>query len=191
MNTKTLDIIQKLAKIGKAFSKIIAVCCIIGAVGCIVGIASLLTTGYVECSVDGISLHGLIENSAKISIGTLYAIMTVALILCIGEAIIAKQAEKYFRNELAAGTPFTFEGAKEMMRLGICIISISIGTVIAAPIAYAIINHYHSNVIGMNLNGAVQIGMGVAFIISSLLCKLGAEEDAGNQADAHILKDTN
>ncbi len=186
MNTKTLGALQKLSKIGKILSKIVAICCIIGAIGCLVGIVSLLTTGFAEYSIGGITLHGLIENSAKISIGTLYAVMNVGLILCIGEAVIAKLAEKYFKNELAAGTPFTFEGAEEMMRLGICIIGVSLGTAIAAPIVYAIINHYHAIVGEMDFNGAAQVGTGIAFIITSLLCKLGAEKDAGNQADLRL-----
>ena len=64
-------------------------------------------------------------------------------------------------------------------------------TRVAAPIVYAIINHYHAIVGEMDFNGAAQVGTGIAFIITSFLCKLGAEKDAGNQADAHILKDTN
>ena len=191
MNTKTLGALQKLSKIGKILSKIVAICCIIGAIGCLVGIVSLLTTGIVEYSIDGITLHGLIENSAKTGTGTLYAVMIVGLILCIGEAVIAKLAEKYFKNELTAGTPFTFGGAEEMMRLGICIIGISFGTAIAVPIAYAIINHYFANVTEMDLNGAVQIGTGIAFILVSLLCKYGAEKDAESLASDHIPGETN
>lgn len=185
METKTLRIIQKLAKVGKILSKIIAICCIVGAIGCIAGIVSLAITGQVEYSVNGFTLHGLIENSAQRSIGTLYAVMIVGLIVCNGEVIIAKKAANYFKNELTAGTPFTFAGAKEMLQLGIWIAAVSLATAIAEPIVYAIVSHYFPNVVEMSLGGAAQVGMGIAFILVSLLCKYGAEreENGINYAD--------
>ena len=41
------------------------------------------------------------------------------LIVCAGQAVLAKFAETYFKNKLQAGTPFTFGGAKELLRLGV------------------------------------------------------------------------
>ena len=183
MNTKTLHIIQKLAKIGKVLSKIVAICCIVGAVGCFAGIISVSVSNFETIKIGGVTIHSMIEKSADISIGTMYASMVAGLILCTGEAVIAKLAEKYFKNELAAGTPFTFSGAKEMLRLGIYIISISIGALIAADISYAVMNHCFSDVADMHLDDCSQVGMGIAFILVSLLCKYGAERVAENGVD--------
>lgn len=38
---KTLDVIQTLSKIGKALSTIVHICCVIGAVGCAIGMVSI------------------------------------------------------------------------------------------------------------------------------------------------------
>lgn len=187
METKTLRIIQKLAAVGKVLSKIIAVCCIIGIIGCLIGIVSISTLGLDTFKIGGVTIHSMIEESAEMSFGTLYAYMTVGLILCIGECIIAKKAEKYFRNELTAGTPFTFDGAKEMLRLGIYIIAISVGALIAANISYSIMDHWLSDVAEIHLDAFGQAGTGLAFIIASLLCKFGAEKETESQADAHLL----
>lgn len=181
METKTLHIIQKLAKVGKVLSKIIAICCIVGAVGCLVGIISLSLGDFESLKIGGVTIHSIIEKSTEMSIGTVYASMAVGLILCTAEAVMAKMAQRYFQNEITAGTPFTIDGAKEMLRLGIYIIGISLGALIAADISYAIVNHYSLDVADMHLDVFNQVGIGIAFIITSLLCKLGAERNIVNE----------
>lgn len=176
METKTRHTIQTLAKVGKVLSKIVSICCIVGAVGCIVGILSLAFGEFEARKIGGITIHSIIERSA--SIGTMYAEMTVGLIFCIGEAVIAKLAATYFQNEIAAGTPFTLSGAKELLRLGICTICISVGAWIGAEIAYTIITNCFSKVADMQLDGFSQVGTGIAMLLASLLCKYGAEKNA-------------
>ena len=95
--------------------------------------------------------------------------------LCAGEAVLCKLAEKYFRNELAAGTPFTFDGAKELMLLGICTICIPIGTAVISGIVYGIMSSIFSGVADYSFSNATSVGLGVMFIVMSLLCRYGAE----------------
>ena len=73
---KTLITIQTLAKIGKAFSKIIYVCCIVGFCGCIVGIVSL-AIGAETFKLGGVTVHSMIENKAGMNLPTLYASMEI------------------------------------------------------------------------------------------------------------------
>lgn len=163
METKTLHIIQKFAKLGKVLCKIVTICCIVGAVGCLIGIISLSLGDFEAVKIGGVTIHSIIEKSAETGIGTMYASMVAGIILCTSEAVMAWLTQRYFQNEIAAGTPFTFNGAKEMLRLGIYIISISIGTLIAAEISYAIVNHYFLDVADIHLddfNQSVQIGCG-------------------------------
>ena len=117
---KTLNIIQKLSKIGKVLSKIMFIFCIIGFCGCIVGIFSM-ALGAETLKFGGVTLESILNTEAEVTIGTVYAAMAAGMILCAGEAVLAKFAEHYFKRELADGTPFTFAGAKEMQRLGILI----------------------------------------------------------------------
>lgn len=180
MNTKTLHIIQTLSKIGKILCRVLFIFCIIGFAGCVVGIIcmALIPGGF---KIGGVTIHGLIEKNAAVSIGTAYTAMATGAVFCAGEAVLCRFAETYFRHELAAGTPFTFEGAKEMMRLGILTICIPIGTAIVAGILYAIMAAAFSNVSDIKFSDAFSVGLGVMFIVMSLICKHGAEIAEGRQ----------
>ncbi len=80
---------------------------------------------------------------------------------------------------MAAGTPFTFEGAKELMRLGICAICIPVGSRIAAEIVYHIMAHFIHDVSSMQISDSISIsaGLGIMMIVGSLLCRYGAERE--------------
>ena len=103
----TLKTIQTLAKIGKVFSKIIFVCCIVGFCGCIVGIVSL-AFGAETFKLGGVTIHSMIENEAGMSLPTLYASMAVGLLFCGAEAVLCKFAEAYFKHELLHSGNQTF-----------------------------------------------------------------------------------
>lgn len=175
MSSKTLSTIQTLSKIAKILSKIVFIFCIVGFCGCIVGMICLRFVPGNIFVIGDVTIHGIIENSAGLSMGTMYASMTAGLFLCAGEAVVAKFAEVYFRHELAAGTPFSFAGAKELLRLGILTICVPVGALVACNIAYNIINHVMENVADMHLDSYQSVGIGVMFILISLLCKHGAE----------------
>ena len=184
---KTLNTIQKLSKVGKILCRIIFIFCLVGAIGCAVGIIGLAAVpGTLQ--IGGVTIHGLIEENAEVSVGTCYAAMATGLILCAGEAVLCKLAGKYFEGELAAGTPFTFEGAKEMIRLGVYTICIPIGTGMVASIVYAVLKLALADVAPLDWSafGSGSLGLGIMFIISGLLCRHGAEvkeENAQNKAE--------
>lgn len=172
---KTLKIIQTLSKVGKILSKIILICCIIGAAGCAVGMASLpfADTGIIK--IGGVSIHGFIVNRAGIELNSLYPLMTGAMTVCIGQAVTAKLAERYFTHELAEGTPFTFSGAKELMRLGIITLAVPLGTVILAQIISGVMAEIIGCGEAFKTDGGDSIELGVMFIVMSLICRYGAE----------------
>lgn len=78
-----------------------------------------------------------------------------------------------------AGTPFTQDGAAELMRLGILTISISLGCAVVADIVQGIISGLINGVadaatdICFDHDGAVVLG--IMFIVVSVLCRYGAE----------------
>lgn len=172
---KTLNAIQVLAKIGKVLSTIIYVCCIVGAVGCVVGMICIPFADTGMLKIGGVTVYGLLANSAGIELNSLYPMMAGAMIMCIGEGITAKFAERYFGHELKAGTPFTESGAKELMRLGILTICVPLGALILAQIVGAVMAQFMGGGDLLDLRGGDSIGIGVTFIIASLLCKYGAE----------------
>lgn len=174
---KSLQTIQKLSKIGKIFSKIVYICCIVGFAGCIVGILGLLV-GAQAVKIGGMTLHSLLEAEAGVGIGSLWAAIAVGMILCTGEFFVARMACRYFENELAAGTPFTLEGAKELLHLGISVIWIPIVTAVLAQVAQGIIAQFVEGTEKLNLDGYASVALGVMFLVMSLLCRYGAELQA-------------
>ena len=122
MESKALDTIQTVAKIGKVLSSIEYVFCLTGGILCIVGIACVGIPGSVR--IGGVTIHSMIDNLQGLSLEACCMGMAMGLIVCTATCVVAKMAEQYFKNELAAGTPFTAEGACELLRLGICTICI-------------------------------------------------------------------
>ena len=171
---KTLKTIQKLSKAGEILSKIMFICCIVGFCFCIVGIVSM-GLGAPALKLGGVMLKGIINTEAETTVGTIYTAMAVGLILCAGEAVLAKFAECYFKHELADGTPFTFGGAEELKRLGILTICIPFGTQIVAEIIYAVMKQMIQDIASFRLDNSGSIGLGITFIIVSLICQHGAE----------------
>ena len=186
---KTLNTIQTLAKIGRILSRIVYIFCMIGGIGCLAGILSLLLLPE-SIKVGGVTVRGLIEVSEELSLGTCYASMAAGAVICAGEAVLARLAERCFKNELTAGTPFTIDGAKELMRLGICAICIPVGTRVIAEILYSVLGHFMQDVGEMQLGDTVSVGLGVMMIVASLLCRYGAEcvsgADSGSEAGAAL-----
>lgn len=88
--------------------------------------------------------------------------MAAGMILCAGEAVLAKFAEHYFKRELADGTPFDLGGAKELMRLGILAICIPIGMQMIAEIVYAVMEQALHGVASFqsDYSGSVALAMG-------------------------------
>ena len=174
----TLKTIQTLANIGKVFSKIIFVCCIVGFCGCIVGIVSL-ALGAETFKLGGVTIHSMIENEAGMSLPTLYASMAVGLLFCGAEAVLCKFAEAYFKHELADGDPFTLRGAKELLRLGILTVAIPLGTVIVCSIGVAIADNMVPGIDKLSIGEFSSVGLGVMMIVLSLFCRYGAERNEG------------
>ncbi|MCQ2442103.1 MAG: hypothetical protein MJ077_03090 [Oscillospiraceae bacterium] len=181
---KSLKTLQILAKIGKVFSKIVWICCLVGTVGCIIGIAALAAGVSNTLKIGDVTIHGIIEQEADMSLGTMYTSMVMGMLLCIGEGVLAKFADRYFTHELADGTPFTFRSASEMKRLGILTICIPLGTMMIADIVYNIMNVQMQNVADMHLDDYESIGLGVAFLIMSVVFRYVAELEADRKMAA-------
>ena len=172
---KSLHTIQTLAKVGKVLSKVVFVFCIIGIVGSLMGLLSLALVGSEALIIGGIPITSGIENAAEVSVEMMCVTMIAGMISCIGDVVLAKYAERYFNNELAAGTPFTLEGANELYRLGILAIAIPLGTMIIESIIYGVASAIMEGLDGMDYSNDVSISLGITFIIISIIFRYGAE----------------
>ncbi len=177
---KNLKILQVLAKIGRILSTIVFVCGIVGAAGCLFGIISL-ASGVEVIKIGDLTLGGIIENEAGMSMGTLYTAMACSAIVCGGEIAIAKFAELYFKKELVAGTPFTDDGAKELFRLGIITVCVSFGSYVLASICHGIMAALLTDVSKYGLADTTSFGLGIVFIVVSFILKCANEQLRQNQ----------
>lgn len=169
----TGKIIQVLAKIGKILSKIIYICCVVGFWGCIVGILAL-AFGAEAVKLEGLTLHALLEDKAGIHLGTLYVAIAGSLVLCIGEAFLARRSERYFAHELADGTPFTPDGAQELWQLGILTVAVSLGSQVLSAIVQAILMGFWTDAERLTLNPIDSVALGFGILLVALLCRNAA-----------------
>ena len=158
----TLEIIQKLSKLGKILSKIMYIACIVGFLLCGIGMISI------SLGVEIFKLGGI-----EINTDLLMSYMVIGLIFCIGKMVVAKKALNYFVGELKDGTPFNIERSKELKRLGIMTICIPIVTQIIAEIFLKLLTATNT----IPLDNAGSVSLGIMFIVMSLICRLGAEID--------------
>lgn len=169
----TLKIIQTISKVGKIISKIVYICCIIGFCGCAIGIIAF-ACGAQILKFGGASIEEWLEKSQTNS-ASVYNAMVVGLVMCSAETVLAKFGEHYFIRELADGTPFNLGGAKELMRLGILTIAIPLGAVILSAIIQGIFKACAPEVVKVELSNYVSVSMGLVLLLTSLICKYGAE----------------
>lgn len=179
---QTLEIIQTFSKVGKIFSKFIYICCIIGVCGCAVGTVAMLV-GTDTIKFGGVTLHSILETEVNVSVGTVWATIAVVAILCIGEFFVARMAYCYFENELNAGTPFTMEGAKELLHLGISAIWIPVLSGVLAQVAQGVIARLMEDVEKLSIDGIDSVALGAMLILVSLLCKHGAKPETDTKND--------
>lgn len=176
---KNLKTIQTLAKIGETLSKIAFICALVGACICAVGMISLPLAGGEIFKIGGVSIYGLMNLEPGEELKSALVFMIGWLIICIGEAVLAKFAEIYFKNELKAGTPFTFDSAKELTRLGILTAALPIGCAVLAEILQGIIAGFMDVEIAPSaeicIDNEGSVVLGVMLIVMSVLCRYGAE----------------
>ena len=165
--TKSLSTILTVFKIFRIVAKVIFILCIIGAVGSLLGVFTLpLAIGLLPPDL-------LLETG--IDAATVYPDCIVGVVTCAGEAVFAFMAERYFKNVLAAETPFTFDGAKECFRLGIASIIISLAMSVAVGIVCGIFALLSPDVFTFDIESSMSLSTGLFFLFLSVIFKHGAE----------------
>ena len=177
--SKNYKILQTIAKIGKILSKVAFVFSIIGICGCFVGLLSNVLGSGKVFKIGGVTIYGLLAEFDAYNVKSISATLVAWLIVCIGQAVLAKYAELYFRNALMAGTPFTQVGARELRRLGILTMVIPTGCAVVAEVVQGILTGFMNiSVDGwmeFNFDNESSVVVGVMLIVASFLCGYGAE----------------
>lgn len=166
---KTLETIQKtcsvfhiIAKIAMYLSFVWAGLSVLGAVCCLIWhIIGVIPGGFLE--------EILLEQNGSLikTIGVLMSDFAFG----VSDGILFFFTAEYLKQELEDGTPFTFEGAKMVMSLGIKTIVMPLVAIIISAVIYACFNISQYGNFG---NGSSVI-LGIALILVSLILRHGAE----------------
>ena len=170
---QTLKTIQTISKVCKILANVVFILSLVGAIILLIAIPMIITLPRLAPEAD--ILLELIESEGG-NMGTIIFSCAAGLVSCVGGAVVAKFAANYFSNELEDGTPFTYNGAKELLRLGILSLAIPAGISLLTSIAYGITKIYYPALSSEGLsNASVSIGTGLVIILISFVFKYGAE----------------
>lgn len=171
---------MKASKIIQAIAVALRVVCIImivlyalAALGCVIGLAETAIfdqSGTVtELIVDDfLDCGNLPMTELRVVLGGGIAVAVAEMLVCIFLSI-------YFKHELAAGTPFTFEGAKELLLVGIKAL-ICFAAAMAICCFIRLIAVGSTDISSPETELLIFSGKGAEIILMSLLLRFGAEE---------------
>lgn len=170
--SKSLKTVQTVCKVCKVLAEIAFVMFVV-IVALMLAAAIFTGTGNFDAllSSGGVVLDDMLQQTG-VTQDYMVAVFVCLTIIIAAEAVVAKFINVYFKHELKAGTPFTFEGAKEMLRLGIITIAVPAGASIIAAVYFSIVTA-GSN--GYDFNFEISVGMGLVFLALSPLLKHGTE----------------
>lgn len=170
--SKSLKTVQTVCKVCKVLAEIAFVLFVV-IVALMLAAAIFTGTGNFDALLlsGGVVLDDMLQQTG-VTQDYMVAVFVCLTIIIAAEAVVAKFINVYFKHELKAGTPFTFEGAKEMLRLGII--------AIAVPSAASVISAIYLTVVtadsgDWNFSVKISLGLGLMFLALSPLLKHGTE----------------
>lgn len=171
--SKSLKTVQTICKVCKVLAEIAFVMFVV--IVALMLVAAIFTgTGKMDAllSSGALNLDEMLQQYGATQ-EYVTAVLVCMTIIIAAEAVVAKFINVYFKHELKAGTPFTFEGAKEMLRLGIITIAVPAGASLAATIVFGIMAA--GSGLDSEFNFEISLGMGLMFLALSPLLKHGTE----------------
>ena len=171
--SKSLKTVQTICKVCKVLAEIAFVLLVVGAV-LMLACGIFIGAGKMDAlmSSGALVLDEMLQQSG-VTQEYVTAVFICMTIIIVAEAVVAKFINVYFKHELKAGTPFTFEGAKEMLRLGIITIAVPAGASLVATIVFGIMAA--GSGLDSEFNFEISLGLGLMFLALSPLLKHGTE----------------
>ena len=181
---KNLETIQKVFGVFKILSRVFMILCFVAAgITLVSGIMVLAGSNVPIMKIGGVSIYlPVFFDSKDLAIGTAEIgwMMLVGFVTALCEGIMFAFANRYFTIEQKEGTPFTENGAKLTLRLGVTAIVLSVVSSAVQGIIYEIMKYSElieefSNTWGVTL--------GVAMILFSLIIRYGADLEKNREKE--------
>lgn len=173
---ETLESIQKTYKVFKTLAKIAMILSFVWAgttlAGLLCGIA-WRTSG----SVIGISMENALKLTQTVGLNQMIGVLLADFVFALTDGFLFFFANRYFKQELADGTPFTLAGARQVKSLGIKTIVMPLVAVIISAVIYECFDLARPGDWG---NGTAVV-LGIALILFSLVLRYGAELREGKE----------
>lgn len=179
---KSLEVIQKIVKVLKILAKIAYIFCIIGAVASAIGTVSLFAIDE-NSEIWKKALEAIQPDT--IDLAAVRCTCLTGVFVCAAGAVLSWFSKRLFEDELAAGTPFDRHICKDMLKVGIIYLAVSVGSGIILAIIYACFN------LDADGSGFSGFTTGIVYIICWLLCRYGADVKEGVGVDANGNNGTN
>lgn len=175
---RTLDKIQKAVRFFKKINQIAVVVCILNFLMCLA--LSILCVIFPHGVISKTLTEYLGRGSTDHTVSFFIAEFIASIVLF----ILLFHIHHYLSDELKAGTPFTFKGAKQLRIIGI-------KTIIEPIIAVAVdaaINLAFGIEDPVTFDNSILIVFGICLILMSLIIKYGAEIESDLKEKEPVLK---
>ena len=163
----TLEKIQKVMRVFMTLAKIGMVLAYVAAALLLAGAGSLAAGDL----VDKVPLLGTFADTAGVNGSQAIWLLIATAVSALFGAVLLTLLYRYFRAEVADGTPFTVTGAEKVKRLGISAMVLSFVSMCLTDAIYERIGLSAFN----NFDNAGGITLGIGLILFSLVLKYGAE----------------
>ncbi len=172
---KSLKTVQTISKVFYILTTIGFIFGIIGVAGSALGGIALLCVPYLGENIVNI----IISDFEIVNTNDLGIILIAESIYMVGVAVGLGFIRHYFKNELKDGTPFTYCGAKELLRAGIINMTVPVVSICIAAMICTI-----AGVSEPELSNESEMISGVTMLILSFVFRYGADLLEGKQTEA-------
>lgn len=169
----TLKIVQTISKIGKIISAIVTFICLILVLLCVIGI---IIVKHSELEFFGLHCNYIFSLFKTESIFKVYAILIIGIVLSSARASLAGFSFAFFSNEVKTGHPFTTKLSSQLLFLGSLEIIIPVVSAFISMGIQLFFEHICGESFFFHFNYFGYISLGMFYILTANICKLGAEE---------------
>lgn len=181
---KNLETIQKVFGVFKILSRVFMILCFVAAgIALVCGIMMFADGNAVIAKIGGTTIYmPVIFNSAESDLPNdkLGWVLISSCISAVCEGILMALANRYFTAEQKEGTPFTENGAKLTLDLGIAAIVLSVVSAAAQGIIFELLK---ISELAEDVSNEWGVTLGVTLILFSLIIRYGADLEKNREKE--------